>query len=271
VIDLVADLHLHTRCSDGALAPADLVRLVASRGVHTFSITDHDTMDAYADASPLAAQLGLRLIPGVELSTRFGRHDLHLLVYGLDADEPGWASRLQQQKSIRYRRVKDILTALRAMGVAMTIDDVVAEAGHLNLGRHHIARVLVQAGYASGIQAAFDRWILPASASITVRFPDSLDLIAEVRRRGGVSILAHPGATFPYPDIKVLVDGGLAGIESAHPRHDERVKRKWTDYAQRVGILSTGGSDYHGHRSGEEANIGRYQGLHIPEVEVVCL
>lgn len=265
---MVADLHLHTRCSDGALAPADLVRLVADRGVRTFSITDHDTMDAYADASPLARRLGLTLIPGVEVSTRFGRHDLHLLVYGLDADVPGWASRLLEQKSTRYHRAKDILSALGAKGVSLTIDDVIAEAGHLNLGRHHIARVLVKAGYASGIQAAFDRWVLPASASIRLRFPDSLDVIAEVRRLGGVSILAHPGATFPYPDIKALVDGGLSGIESSHPRHDDRVKRKWTDYARRVGILATGGSDYHGHRMGEESNIGRFQGQHIPEFEV---
>jgi predicted metal-dependent phosphoesterase TrpH len=267
---MVADLHLHSRCSDGALAPADLVRLVASRGVRTFSITDHDTMDAYAEASHLATQLGLRLIPGVEVSTRFGRHDLHILVYGLEADEPVWISRLRQQKSIRYRRAKEIVTALHASGASLTIEDVIAEAGHLNLGRHHIARVLVQAGYASGIQAAFDRWVLPASATVTERFPDSLDLISEVRSLGGVPILAHPGATFPYPDIKVLVDGGLSGIEAAHPRHDERVKRKWTDYARRIGILATGGSDYHGHRTGEETNIGRFLGQHIPESEVAC-
>jgi hypothetical protein len=268
---MVTDLHLHTRCSDGALAPDELVRLVASRGVQTFSITDHDTMDAYKVASPLADGHGLKLIPGVEVSTRFGRHDLHILVYGLEADDPAWMSRLRQQKAIRYRRAKEIVDALRARGASLSIDDVVAEAGHLNLGRHHIARVLVRLGYASGTQMAFDRWVLPASASVRACFPDTLDLIAEVRTLGGVAVLAHPGATFPYPDIKVLVDGGLSGVESAHPRHDDRVKRKWTDYARRVGIFATGGSDYHGHRTGEESNIGRYQGLHIPESEVVCL
>lgn len=265
------DLHLHTRCSDGALAPAALVRLVASHGVDTFSITDHDTMAAYGEAAPVAAEAGLKLIPGVEMSTRFGRDDLHILVYGLDPDNTRWSARLRSQSSIRYQRAKELVAALSAKGASITIEDVIAEAGHLTLGRHHIARVLVRSGIAPTIKAAFDRWIVPVSDAVTVRFPDSTDIIAEARDLGGIAVLAHPGPTFPYPDIKTLVDAGLGGVETAHPRHDERVRRKWTDYAARVGILSTGGSDFHGHRSGEEGNIGRYAGLHLPETLSTCI
>lgn len=262
-----SDLHLHTRWSDGALSAADLIRLVAARGVETFSITDHDTMDAYAEAMPAAIAAGLNLVPGVELSTRFGREDLHLLVYGLGPDEPLWAERLRTQKSVRYQRAKEIIGALVAKGAAITVEEVIAESGHLTLGRHHIARVLVRSGIAPTVKAAFDRWIVPASETLTATFPPAVDVIAEVRGLGGIPVLAHPGPTFPYPDIKTLVDAGLGGIEVAHPRHDDRVKRKWTEYANRVGILATGGSDFHGHRSGEEGNIGRFTGLHIPAFE----
>lgn len=265
-----SDLHLHTRYSDGALTPADLVRLVGERGLKVFSITDHDTMDAYAEALPLAQSAGLNLIPGVELSTRFGREDLHILVYGLTLDEPRWRDRLQQQKSIRYQRAKDIVAAISAMGAALAIEDVIAEAGHLTLGRHHIARVLVRQGIAPTIKAAFDRWIIPVSESVTVSFPDVIGILGEVRELGGVAVLAHPGPTFPYPDMKTLVDAGLGGVEVAHPRHDDRAKRKWSEYSLRVGILATGGSDFHGHRAGEEGNIGRFTGHHIPEFVNLC-
>lgn len=252
------DLHLHTRFSDGALAPAELLRLIRSKGLETLSITDHDTMEAYAEAIPMAQELGLRLIPGVEVSTTFKGEDCHVLVYGLGADDPAWQAHLKRQKSIRYHRAKSIVGELSAAGVDITLEEVIALAGHLTLGRFHIARVLVAKGAASTTKEAFDKWLSPVSSNFHPVFPDTIAVIRDVNAMGGLAVLAHPGGDFSYTDMKTLVDAGLGGIEAAHPKHDARVRRKWMEYAQRVGIVSTGGSDYHGHRTGEERHIGQY-------------
>ncbi len=260
------DLHLHTHCSDGRLAPADLVARVAEAGVTCCSITDHDTMAAYADALPAAEAAGIELIPGVELSTRYDGADAHLLVYGLPADDPFLAPVLESQKRIRYSRMQDLLSGLGRDGVRIPIDRVAAEAGHWVLGRVHLARVLVADGHATDIRDAFDRWLGRRHTLPVSPFPELLPLLPAIREAGGVSVLAHPGRNYSYLDLRRFVLGGLQGIEVRHPSHAEAKERSFRNYARLTGLIPTGGSDFHGHKPGDTDHIGRF-GLAPAELE----
>lgn len=252
----IGDFHIHTRASDGAYSPSDVVQLASEAGIAWISITDHDTMGAYDEAIPAAEAAGIGLTYGVELSTSLNRKDCHLLVYGMAPDHPVMRETLESQKSIRYNRVKALLTLLNDRGVDLHIEDVVASAGHLTLGRVHVANAMVDAGVVPTLRAAFDQHLSAVARKTPSPFPATQEVIARFREAGAVTVLAHPGSLYSFLDLRELVSAGLQGIEVVHPSHDHAMRTKFIEYARMCSLVTSGGSDFHGTKPDDRTVLG---------------
>ncbi len=250
------DFHMHTRYSDGAYPPAVVLDMARNAGLTHVSITDHDSMEAYAEAVPAAAALGLNLMYGVELSTSLKGRDCHLLIYGMSPDHPLMKEVLQSQKTIRYNRAKGLLAMLKARGIDIHIDDVVASAGHLTLGRVHVARAMVEAGHVSTLKSAFDQHLVTVARKAPSPFPDVTDMIQRFRDAGALTVLAHPGNLYGFLELRSLVAAGLEGLECIHPSHDASLRTKYLDYARLCQLIPTGGSDFHGNKPEDHTLMG---------------
>jgi predicted metal-dependent phosphoesterase TrpH len=252
----IGDFHLHTRASDGAHSPSEVVRLAVDAGLTWISITDHDTMGAYAEAIPAAEAAGIGLTYGVELSTSLNRKDCHLLVYGMAPDHPVMRETLESQKSIRYTRIKALLALLNERGVDIDIQDVAASAGHLTLGRVHVAQAMVDAGVVPTMRAAFDMHLSAVARKTPSPFPTTQEIIARFKDAGAVTVLAHPGHLYSFLDLRELVSAGLQGIEVVHPSHDQSLRAKYIEYARICGLVVSGGSDFHGTKPDDRTLMG---------------
>lgn len=250
------DFHMHTRYSDGAYPPAEVLDLAKKAGLTHVSITDHDSMEAYAEAVPAAAVLGIHLIYGVELSTSLKGRDCHLLIYGMPPEHPLMREVLQSQKTIRYNRAKQLLALLKERGIDLHIDDVVASAGHLTLGRVHVARAMVEAGHVATLKSAFDHHLVTVARKAPSPFPDVTHMIQRFRDAGALTVLAHPGNMYGFLELKSLVSAGLEGLECTHPSHDDALRTKYLDYARLCQLIPTGGSDFHGNKPEDHFMMG---------------
>ena len=254
-----SDLHTHTTASDGTLTPAELVRLALEGGLEVLAVTDHDTVAGVAPAIEAAAASGLRVLPGVELSALYSGGGLHLLGYGFDPAAGGLDVRLRALTMGREERARAILRLLAELGVPLSWDRVAALAQGA-VGRPHIARALVAAGYARDMSDAFARFIgegrpayLP-SGRLSVA-----EAISLVREAGGEVALAHPLLPAKPLDLARLLpelrDAGLTGIEVYHSEHDAAATERLRRLADSQGLWWTGGSDFHG-PSKPDAQLG---------------
>jgi len=256
------DLHLHTEWSDGTDAVADLVAGVAERELAGFSVTDHDTVSAQAEARSLADEFGLEYLTGLELSVTDAGNDIHILVYGFDYENEALCAELERFRSTRITRAIGMADNLRALGCPVDIDRILAETGPGSVGRPHLARALVAGGWAQSVREAFDRYLATGRPAYLPKFKiDPAQGIALAHRAGGIAVLAHPAA-YPFPvDLQALLGAGLDGIETAYPAWDQGTTARWRGVARRHRLIETGGSDYHGsHRPGVPigaATIGR--------------
>ncbi len=242
------DLHTHSTASDGMLAPAQLVALAGERGLSVLALTDHDTIAGVAAAALAAAAIGLRFIPGVELSTYVEAGEVHMLGYFIDVANPPLLAALGQFREAREARAETMAARLSAAGAPISADRVVALAAGGSIGRPHVARALVEAGHASSINDAFERWLVRGRPGYVERFkltpPDAVRLIREA---GGVPVLAHPHSVADLPDLlPELVAAGLGGIECYYGDYDEPRKREYLDWAEQYDLVATGGTDFHG-------------------------
>lgn len=251
------DLHSHTNASDGTDSPEQLIALAVARGLRVLAITDHDTFLGFEEARPYAAAAAsqLRLVCGVELACKFESKQPHLLAYFPVEPAPPEEFRAWTVAIVESRRERNrtMIERLRGMGVAITLEEVEA-VGRSITGRPHFARVLVAKGYATDRQDAFDRYIGESGAAFVERQgPTMEEAIAKIRECGGISSLAHPirlglasnpereAATFDR--LRAL---GLDAIEAWHTDHPPAIVKRYAAYAERHGMLVTGGSDYHG-------------------------
>lgn len=246
------DLHAHTVVSDGTLTPTQIVELAAKKGLAALAITDHDHLGGIAEARRAGERLGVEIVTGVELSVAHEAGDVHLLGYFLDPQEPRLAARLAGFRDVRARRGRLIVEKLQALGVAITIDDVAAAAGPRagSIGRPHIARALVDKRIATSVKDAFDRWLADDRPAFVPKAKiDAQEAIQLVHGAGGVAILAHPGLladTWRLKIVRELSTQGLDGVEIEHPRHDSAQRHALREIATKLGLLTTGGSDFHG-------------------------
>jgi predicted metal-dependent phosphoesterase TrpH len=248
------DLHCHSTASDGTLSPAQLVAAGAAAGLDVMAITDHDTTGGWAAAAG-ARPAGLRLVRGAELSCRWHGAEppiaLHLLAYLFDPAEPRLAADLTRLRTDREQRAQRIVARLRADGVPITWDEVSRYAAGGSVGRPHIAQALIRAGLVRTTNDAFASHWLGARYFVPKADLDVFDGVRAVRAAGGVAVFAHPRATARgrvVPDrlIEELADAGLFGLEADHEDHSPAERAHVRALADRLGLVATGASDFHG-------------------------
>ncbi len=242
-----ADLHLHTSCSDGILAPDDLVCVAKDKGLAAIAITDHDTFDGIAPA--LAAADGLEIIPGIELTCCVRQNEVHLLGYFFNDTwrDPAFARILEFARGIRAKRIVQIVERLNQLDLNLTVADVQACARGASIGRPHVARALVARGLVRSVEEAFARFLRPGKPGYVERYRmTAAEGIRHIKSSGGVPVLAHPGlAVIRDVDIRDMRAQGLRGIEVWHPEHSSAQTAHYQRVAADVGLRLTGGSDAH--------------------------
>lgn len=247
------DLHTHTFESDGTDSPAELIEKAAAGGIETIAITDHDTFSAHDKAVARAAELGVRLVRGVEVSTKERKRSVHLLAYWFHQVPPaGFQEWLRQMLHYRVERNERLAVRLRELGVDIELRE--AEAlGRTITGRVHFAKVLIAKGYVKSINEAFNKYIgEDAPGFVMMDDPKTPEAVRKVREYGGVPVLAHPirlGMKDPDVEegfIREQVEAGLLGLEVMHSDHDAVARARYEALAARYGLARSGGSDYHG-------------------------
>ena len=248
------DLHMHTTRSDGRLTPTELVELVASQGVKTFAVTDHDTTEGLAEAADAVARYpGLTLIDGVELSTDIEGSEVHILCYFVDKTDERFQAQLARFREGRYARGKGMVEKLAALGMPLSWERVLEIAGDASVGRPHVARALIEAGHVATNQEAFDKYIGrggPAYVEREKLTPE--EAIALGASNGAVPVLAHPVYTKGVEDfLPSMKEAGLKGIEVYYGTYSPEDERRFEDLAEAHGLIPCGGSDYHGNYEGQ--------------------
>jgi predicted metal-dependent phosphoesterase TrpH len=238
------------------MRPADVVRLASSSGLGAVALTDHDTVAGIAEAAREADRLGIDFLPGIELTCTFLRPGaLHLLGYGIDPGHPKLRRLIEAQAAAREGRNRMIVERLNRIGLHLSWQEVIDEAGDAsaNVGRPHLAALLVRKGHALSSRQAFDLYLGGGGAA----YVDTNQLSAErairtVREAGGVASLAHPlqlrrqNPAQLEAMVRELAGQGLEAIETIHSGHDPETVTRLTRLADRLGLMTTGGSDFHG-------------------------
>lgn len=244
------DLHLHTTASDGRLSPVQLVARVAAAGITTMSVTDHDTVAALAEVATEAASRGTRLVPGIEITAVDAGRDVHMLGYFFDPASLPLLTFLEGQRALRVSRVREIGARLAVLGMPVDVEALVTAAARrpgTSVGRPQVARALVSAGHVSSVQEAFERWLATGLPAFVARTgPSPATVVDVIHTAGGVASLAHPGVTRRDDLIRPLADHGLDAIEVYHSDHLPEDVQHYRGLAQRLGLLVSGGSDFHG-------------------------
>ena len=251
------DLHLHTNASDGQYTPAELIEL--ARQFDVIAITDHDTTEGVEPAQIVARQYGApRVIPGVELSAEDDAGDVHVLGYYIDIYNVALQERLTHFRDTRYQRGKLMLDKLAALGMPLDWERVVAIAEGGAIGRPHIARALLEAGYVESVRDAFDRYIGndgPAYVARARLSPE--ESVQLIHHAGGAAVLAHPGLLADYRAMILrLIAVGLDGVEVVHPSNNEAVRLDLRGIAVASSLVMTGGSDFHGPNIKPDISLG---------------
>lgn len=248
------DLHTHTVKSDGTYTPAELVRLAKEADLSGLAITDHDTIAGWEEALQEGERLSLLVIPGVEISSVWNGKDIHVLGYGMDGNDPSFLQRLEELRDVRHWRNKMLLHRLKELGMEITLEEVMAKQKDRrgNVGRPHIAQVMVEKGYLPSIQEAFDQYLgYGGKAYVNPPRITPHEAVRLILKAGGVPVLAHPGLYEEDHLIPELIEAGLMGIEAAHADHSAPMEEKYRRIAEEHRLIVTGGSDYHGERNGE--------------------
>ncbi len=271
------DLHLHSARSDGTDEPRALVELAATAGLAAIALTDHDTLDGLPEAADAAEEAGIGFVPGTELSLEWPLGTMHLLVYHLLPGQGPLQDRLEGLRRSREKRNEEIVARLRAAGVALSYEEVLDEAVGGVVGRPHIAAVMVRRGEADSIADAFDRWLARGRPGYVERMRLGPEEAIELAgASGAVPVLAHPHTIGVSSDeyagsFSALADVGLAGIEAYYGEYPSELKRHLAHLAERLGLVATGGSDYHGrYKPGLRVGIGRGD-LRVPDETVEAI
>jgi predicted metal-dependent phosphoesterase TrpH len=247
------DLHTHSDRSDGTDSPRDLVRAAAAAGLDVVALTDHDNADGWEEAAQAAAEVGVVLVPGMEISCKHRGRGVHLLAYWPDPRHPDLVRLLDAVVQGRDDRMPRMVERLRDLGHDVTVDDVLAQAsGATSIGRPHIADALVAKGVVADRDEAFERFLRNGGPAYVDRPAAPLDeAIRVVAEAGGVSVVAHPwgrdsAAVMQAADLAELREAGLTGIEVDHQDHAAEQRAELRGIAADLGLVVTGSSDHHG-------------------------
>lgn len=242
-----ADLHLHTRFSDGTLTPQELVSRSKKAGLSAIAVTDHDCVLGIAPAMEAGAQEEIEVIPGIELTAEHKGIEIHMLGYLLDHRCPALTERIKILDKNRVERVHKMTAKLNELGVPLKPEDVFSIAGPGIVGRLHVARALLEKGYTSSVHEAFQKYIGDKGPAYVLGFRFSpQEAIALIKEAGGVPVLAHPYLMHDDELIPEFVACGLMGLEVYYPEHSQGMANYYLETAKKYKLLVTGGSDYHG-------------------------
>lgn len=256
------DLHSHTTASDGALTPRELVRLAARQGVRVLAITDHDSTEGLSEALAEASVHGLEIVPGLEINCDVPGAEIHVLGYYVDWRAEWFQAFLREQRAERTARVHRIVERLTELGMPLTAEEVFAICKEGSPGRPHVAQAMVKRGYVRSVREAFDDWLhADGPANVPRRRLTPVEAVRVIRRAGGVPVFAHPGLADRDELIPELVEAGLAGIETYYPEHSAAQIDAYCQTCRRLGLVATGGSDYHGAHAGRATTVGT---PHVP-------
>ncbi|GAA0790629.1 PHP domain-containing protein [Marinobacterium sediminicola] len=246
------DLHMHSTASDGALSPAELVEQAAENSIRCLALTDHDTLAGLKEAQIAADRLGIRFIPGVELTCLWNKRTLHLLGLGIDPDYEGWRDYESRLQVLREKRAEVIATKLRAKRAPEDILERARKfAGCGQIGRPHFAKALVEAGFVSSENEAFDRYLGQGkTGDVKAEWPEVSESIAIVQESGGFAILAHPTKyNMTFSRLRLLLsslsEAGMDGFEVAYPGISQDYIRLMLKQAEALDLKVSSGSDFH--------------------------
>jgi predicted metal-dependent phosphoesterase TrpH len=244
-----ADLHIHSTASDGKLAPADVVREAAGRGLSFIALADHDSIDGIAPAQAAASAFpGLKVIPGVEISTDVPEGEVHILGYFIDYNDPEFLAALARFKNSRLQRGQKMVAKLEKLGIRIDWQRVMEIAGTSTIGRPHIAQAMLEKGYVTSFKQAFNEYLGHNRPAYVEREKmTTKEAVGLIIKAEGLAVLAHP-LTLPDPEAMTmeLKAGGLVGIEAYYNGYTPEEISRLLTLADRYELIATGGSDYHG-------------------------
>ena len=255
----MADLHVHTSCSDCAFTPREVVELAAKAGLNLVAITDHDTMEGVAEAQQTGERVGVEIVPGVEISAYHGEEEFHIIGLYLNNTNVAFLERLKTFRKARRDRIFEIVERLGKIGVHLDGHEVLELADSGSPTRAHVARALVENGYAGSLSEAFALYIGDSGPGfVPKRYMTAEEAIVEIRSLGGVSILAHPALTDRDGYIALFTEMGMNGLEAFYPSYSRIQTQHYLDMARRMGLLVGGGSDFHGKHQ-NDSFLGRFR------------
>jgi predicted metal-dependent phosphoesterase TrpH len=265
------DLHIHTTESDGTLTPSQVVRYAKEKGLKAVAITDHDTIHGNEEAIKEGVNEGVEVIPGVEISVDYSPGTMHMLGYFITTEDPILNEKLTLLQDSRADRNPRIIEKLNKLGLSLTYDEVVQVSGGGQVGRPHMAQVLMKKGYTKSIKEAFDKYLGKGAPAYLDKFRlSAVEAITMITDAGGIPVLAHPFTLDCKSSdeldalVEKLVNQGLQGLEVYYSEHDERKTSSYKLLAKRYNLAITGGSDFHGKNiKGIDLGTGRGK-LKIP-------
>jgi hypothetical protein len=252
------DLHVHTTASDSTFTPEQVVRLAVKKGFRAIAITDHDTTLGISPAQRTGEELGLEVLPGIELTIEYNEHEMHLLGYGIQPNDATLLKTLTRLREVRRARVIKMTELLEALGAEIDIERVLDQVEKDGaVGRLHVANELVRLGHAHSIDNAMNTYLRKGRPAFVPKLTFTpAEGIRLIQQAGGVTSLAHPGMGRMEQYLPDLVKAGLHGLEVYHPNHTPEQTKQYLALAKEHGLLITGGSDDHGHAK-EEVLLGK--------------
>jgi len=252
------DLHSHSRASDGQYAPADVARRAAEAGIRVWALCDHDTVAGLPEAGRVASELGVRFVPGIELSAFLERKEIHLVGHFVDPSHPTLRRFEDFLAERRRERMGLIVEKLAALGIRIRTEDIEKFSGGKTIGRPHVARAIMETGAVATVKEAFDRFLGEGKPAYVQRYRLLADdAVKLVRGAGGTTTMAHPGVSkLERGDVERLRQGGVDGIEVIHPDHNPSVREKYLRLAEAFDLVPTAGSDYHGEEIAPDRHLG---------------
>ncbi|MBE9501800.1 MAG: PHP domain-containing protein [Dehalococcoidia bacterium] len=261
-----ADFHLHTTASDGRFSPEKVVQLAAERGLEVIAITDHDSVAGVIAAVKAAESFPpLKVIPGVEINTDIPNGEVHILGYFIDYRSQELRQTLHRLRQARRRRARKIVAKLAQLGIEVEWERVKELSAGGSIGRPHIAQAMLEQGYISRLQEAFNRYIGRYGPAYVERERLSpVGAVKLVAKAGGLPVLAHPAGIDNLEELlEQLIAEGLVGLEAYYNGYGQRTVKFLVNIADKHGLIITGGSDFHGFGGGNETPVG---GRDIPSV-----
>jgi predicted metal-dependent phosphoesterase TrpH len=245
--DKRADLHIHSTHSDGTLPPEEIVSLARELGLAAISITDHDNVAAVQEAESAGVEAGVEIVPGVELSAIEDGADVHMLGYYIDVESEALAGHLDMFRSARRIRAEKMVAKLNKLGLGLTMAAVLDKAGSAAIGRPHVAEAMVEEGLVLSYEEVFRKYIGFGGPAYEGKYEISPKRAVElIHEANGLAVVAHPGVYLKEDTVRKILDSGVDGIETVHPKHNSETTARFRSIVKELNLVETGGSDYHG-------------------------